>query len=211
MSPDQDLVAPCDQARPETLCGKRIISAPLTAPPPEILDRFSLCGWSEDQASLLRAMLDDPDLWRFMYEDYPGAITLDAARSIIALSREASRHTVRAVQFDGQIIGQVRMQWSAQRTPPQSGELSYWLGRAHWGQRLAAPMVALFTWRCLSIYPALTRITARVHRENIPSLNVLKRLGWTVIGTQGVWISCEHARGDALDWPQLHDARALSP
>ncbi len=210
MFPVSDSLMQTDRERVETLCGKQIIPAPLTVPPAHVAARFGLRGWTDADVPIYRAMLDDPELWRFMPEDYPGAITEDLARSFIAVSREASHHKVRAVTCQGEIIGQVRMHWNTERTPPQTGEISYWLGRAHWGQGSAAPMIALFTWRCLSTYPALSCITARVHCDNMRSAKVLQRLGWAESGTQGDWIIFARDRAAGVDWTCLPQGDALS-
>lgn len=191
--------------RVETLRGKDITPAQLAAPPADLMAQFSFRAWQPDDAPAYREMLDDPELWRFMHEEYPGAITLDLARDFIEMAREASHHKVRAVEYQGRIIGQARAQWSIERTPPHSAEISYWLARPYWGQGLAAPMIALFTWRCLSIFPALMRLTARVHRGNTPSLRALARLGWRDLGAveRSDWQLFALQRADGLDWARL--------
>ncbi len=199
----QDVAPRVAQSGLETLCGKHIETASLTAPPAKLMGLFAIRAWENSDAAAYRDMLDDADLWRYMHEPYPGAISLDLAQSFLELAQQAGHHKVRAVVYRGQIIGQVRMQWHTEVTPPQSGEISYWLGRSHWGLGLAAPMIALFTWRCLSMFPALSVITARVHRDNAPSLRVLNRLGWTVTGTEGEWTLFELHRKDGIDWSRL--------
>lgn len=193
----------------ETLRGKRIVASSLSQPPAQVMARFCFRAWENEDAPLYRALLDDAELWRYMYEDYPGEITNDLAQGLIEMSRQVSHHKVRAVEYQGRVVGQMRMQWRTEVTPPQSGEISYWLGRDYWGLGLAAPMIALFTWRCLSIFPALSTITARVHRDNSASERVLQRLGWHKTGTDGDWLLFEMRRSDGIDWSRLNKPGAL--
>ena len=194
---------------PDSLRGKQIAVARLDPPPADMMARFCFRAWSAEDADLYRSMLDDADLWRFMPEDYPGAISRELAETLIDLSRQASHHKVRAVEYQGRVVGQMRMQWHADKTPPQSAEISYWLGRDYWGLGLAAPMIALFSWRCLSIFPALSKIVARVHRENAASQRVLERMGWQHVDTDGDWLVIAMQRSDGIDWSRLRKPGAL--
>ncbi|MFN7002221.1 MAG: GNAT family N-acetyltransferase [Roseinatronobacter sp.] len=187
----------------ETLRGKQITVSKLSQPPAQEMARFCFRAWEAADAALYQSLLDDAELWRYMPEDYPGEITTELAQSLIDLSGQVSHHKVRAVEYQGRVVGQVRMQWHTDVTPPQSGEISYWLGRDYWGLGLAAPMIALFTWRCLSIFPALSTIIARVHRDNASSQRVLERLGWREVGSQGDWLVFELRRSDGIDWSRL--------
>lgn len=188
----------------ETLRGKQIAVAKLHQPPAHIMARYCFRPWNPEDAPVYQRMLDDAELWRYMPEEYPGEITSELADTLIELSRQVSHHKVRAVEYQGRVIGQMRMQWKTDVTPPQSGEISYWLGRDYWGLGLAAPMIALFAWRCFSIFPALSTVNARVHRENIASKRVLERLGWTRGGVDGDWQEFLTHRQDATDWASLN-------
>lgn len=188
----------------ETLRGKQISVATHASPPAQVMARYCFRQWEADDAPLYQQMLDDAELWRYMPENYPGEITTDLAGTLIELSRQVSHHKVRAVEYQGRVIGQMRMQWKTDVTPPQSGEISYWLGRNYWGLGLAAPMIALFSWRCFSIFPALSMIMARVHQENIASQRVLERLGWARGEIDGEWQVFRTERQNVIDWSSLN-------
>lgn len=198
---------------PDQLRGKRITPAATAPAPPEAL-RAALAfrPWHSADAPAYQQMLDDPDLWRFMHEDYPDPMTLDLASELIALSQEAGHHLVRAVLWQGQPVGQVRLQWASGPTPPASGEISYWLGRAHWGKGLAAPVVGLFADQCLRAYPALSRIEARIHQDNTPSLRLVERLGFELEGPladQPGWQRHVLRRGQGPDWAAIRLPRDI--
>ncbi len=199
-----------DTAHDDTLLGKDTrIKAPVP-PPAGTIARLTFRSWTERDLPQYQAMLAPPELWRYMHEDYPGDMTADLARTLIDLSAQAAHHKVRAAELDGVVIGQARMQWHPRTTPPQSGEVSYWLAREHWGRGLAAPMVACFLWRCLGMFPALTRITARVHRDNPASQRVLGRLGFRVLPESAAddWQTYALSRRDGID---LSRAALLRP
>ncbi len=193
----------------ESMRGKDIPLSRLAQPPAQVMARFCFRPWSAQDAALYQGLLDNPELWRYMPEDYPGKITPDLAQTLIDLSGQAAYHKVRAVEYRGQVVGQTRMQWHSDVTPPQSAEISYWLGRDYWGLGLAAPMIALFSWRCLSIFPALSTIVARVHHDNTASQRVLQRLGWRQIRIDGDWLVFETTRSDGIDWSRLRDPDPL--
>ncbi|MGY6549390.1 MAG: GNAT family N-acetyltransferase [Roseinatronobacter sp.] len=189
---------------PETLRGKDLRLPALTPPPADVLKRYRFRAWHWTDALEYARLLSEPQLWTYLYEDFPGEITEGMARALIDASREMQRHKVRAVEYQGRIIGQTRLQWQGEHTPPQSGELSYWLGRSYWGLGLAAPMIALSSWRCLSLFPALQTITARVHDANLPSRRCLQSLNWQETGREGDWHLFELSRRDGIDWDRLH-------
>ncbi|MGP9791276.1 GNAT family N-acetyltransferase [Roseinatronobacter sp. NSM] len=178
MTQTQRTHAPPLRDIPDTLRGKRINALTLTPPPETLQSMFQFRSWHSDDAPVYKRMLDDPALWQFMPEDYPAPMTLDLAQDLIALSQHATHHKVRAVLWNGQIVGQMRLEWAQGATPPASGEISYWLGRAYWGQGLSTRMVALFAYRCFSNFPALQHLHARIHHENTPSLRIIHKLGF---------------------------------
>ena len=198
---------------PDQLRGKRITPATPASTPPETLRAgLTFRPWHSADAPAYQQMLDDADLWRFMHEDYPDPMTLELAGELIALSQEAGHHLVRAVLWQGQPVGQVRLQWASGPTPPASGEISYWLARAHWGRGLAAPMVGLFADQCLRAYPALSRIEARIHQANTPSLRLVDRLGFELEGPvadQPGWQRHVLRRGQGPDWAAIRLPRDI--
>lgn len=198
--------APDDRDVPDTLRGKKIASSTLRAPPDDLTDAFKFDGWHHDDAHAYQQMLDDPDLWRFMPEEYPAPLSLELAQDLIALSQQAAHHKVRAAYWNDQLVGQVRLQWAKGATPPASGEISYWLGRDYWGKGLSAPMVGVFAYRCFAKFPALQQIVARIHVENTASLRLVHRLGFRKMPQDPQtpdWTRFTLYRGTGLDWSAI--------
>lgn len=196
---------------PDTLRGKKIDATPLRAPPDGLTAAFKFDGWHHDDAAAYQHMLDDPDLWRFMPEEYPAPLSFELAQDLIALSQQAAHHKVRAAYWNDQLVGQVRLQWTSGATPPASGEISYWLGRDYWRRGLSAPMVGVFVYRCFAKFPALQQIEARIHRENTASLRLVHRLGFRKMPQQSHtpdWALFTLYRGTGLDWSAIANPTA---
>ena len=99
-----------------------------------------------------------------------------AARALIELSTEGTHHKVRVATLGGQPVGQVRLEYGA---TPETGELSYWIGAAHRGKGFGRDMVQRFLDRLAIRKPHITRITARVHPDNLASKKLLLGCGFT--------------------------------
>ena len=137
--------------------------------------------WEEADAPAFRALLDDPEVWRFLPESHR-PLSEDDARALIALSA-APHHEVRAVLADGRPVGQVRLL----RGPEGEAELSYWLGRGHWGRGLGSALVARAAARAFADHPRLRALTARVHEGNPASARALEKAGFAEEGRDGPW------------------------
>jgi RimJ/RimL family protein N-acetyltransferase len=80
--------------------------------------------------------------------------------------------TNRIILVDGQVAGSIACHaWFG------APEVSYWLGQAFWGRGIATQALALF----LAEVP-IRPIHARVVKDNVASLRVLERNGFTISG-----------------------------
>ena len=80
--------------------------------------------------------------------------------------------TIKTVLFGGRIAGNVlTFEQFGQR------EVSYWIGKAYWGQGVATAVLARFL-RLVEIRP----LYARAARDNFGSIRVLEKCGFTVCG-----------------------------
>lgn len=79
---------------------------------------------------------------------------------------------VRTIIYQGQVAGSVL-------SYVESGEreVSYWLGKEYWGQGIAARALALYLEEV-----AQRPIYARAAKDNIGSIRVLEKCGFTVLG-----------------------------
>lgn len=137
---------------------------------------LTLRVWVEDDLPVYRALMNEPGLWTWMLEERPARLDDDLAKALIALSTEGTHHKVRVASIGGQPVGQVRLEYGA---TPETGELSYWIGAAHRGKGFGREMVQRFLGRLAVRKPHITRITARVHPDNIASKKLLLACGFT--------------------------------
>jgi RimJ/RimL family protein N-acetyltransferase len=93
---------------------------------------------------------------------------------------------IKTILYEGQVAGSV-LSYEEDGKP----EVSYWLGKAHWGQGLATQALATFLAQVNLTRP----IYARVAHDNLGSRRVLEKCGFKIIGeTEGF----ATARGETI-------------
>jgi RimJ/RimL family protein N-acetyltransferase len=80
---------------------------------------------------------------------------------------------IKTIVFDGQVVGSV-LSYEESGKP----EVSYWIGKAYWGQGIATRALAAFLARANKTRP----IYARVAKDNLGSLRVLEKCGFRITG-----------------------------
>lgn len=148
--------------------------------------------WRRGEADVLRELLDDAEVWRWMPEPYPAPLTRELARDLIEVSLLESHHDVRAVEHRGQVVGQVRLLFELPQR--RVAEISYWLGRAHWGRGLGSQMVQAATRGALERHPELQQLMARVHPSNHASASILGKVGYRRVERNDGWLGFAFTR-----------------
>jgi RimJ/RimL family protein N-acetyltransferase len=121
----------------------------------------------------------DPESVRmaaFTAEDPDDRAAFDAH---MARVRTSPGITHRAVTRDGQLVGSIASFVIDGRT-----EVTYWIDRTVWGQRIASRALALLL-EAVRVRP----VYARAASDNLGSLGVLRKAGFTVIGTEIAYAS----------------------
>ncbi len=80
---------------------------------------------------------------------------------------------IRTIVCDGQVVGSVSSYVESGRP-----EVTYWIGRAHWGRGIATRALTAFLKEANTTRP----IYARVSKDNLGSRRVLEKCGFQVIG-----------------------------
>ncbi|WP_057794513.1 GNAT family N-acetyltransferase [Roseovarius atlanticus] len=140
--------------------------------------------WRQEDLPVYRALLDDPEIWAHLPEDYPDPLDTETARTLIDISIEGQHHDVRAIEFDGDPVGQVRLAFDTKvaRDRADTAELSYWVGRRYWRRGIAKEAIARFSEQAFLQYPALNDIFAVVDDGNAASARALARSGFQRAG-----------------------------
>ena len=79
----------------------------------------------------------------------------------------------RAIIADGEVAGTIGS-WG----DPEEREVTYWIGRSHWGKGIATCALKAF----LTVDPSRP-LYARVAYDNVASRRVLEKCGFRVVGT----------------------------
>ena len=80
---------------------------------------------------------------------------------------------IKTILFEGQVVGHVLSYEEAGKS-----EVSYWIGKAYWGQGIATRALSAFLAQANQTRP----IYARVAKDNVGSLRVLEKCGFTISG-----------------------------
>jgi RimJ/RimL family protein N-acetyltransferase len=102
----------------------------------------------------------------------------------MARVRNSPGITMRAITCDGQLVGSIASFPSGDQT-----EVTYWIGRPAWGRGIASRALELL----LELVP-VRPLHARAASDNIASLKVLQKAGFSVIGAEN-----SYAPGRARD------------
>ncbi|WP_158850205.1 GNAT family N-acetyltransferase [Saccharothrix deserti] len=101
----------------------------------------------------------------------------------MAKVRTTDGTTVRAVTRDGRLVGSI-----GSFVVEGDTEVTYWIDRSAWGQGIAGRALALF----LDVVP-VRPLHARAASDNLGSLRVLRKAGFTVVGTEVSYASARKA------------------
>jgi RimJ/RimL family protein N-acetyltransferase len=91
--------------------------------------------------------------------------------------------TLRAVTRDGHLVGSI-----GSFVMEGDTEITYWIDRSAWGQGIAGQALALFL-DTVVVRP----LYARAASDNLGSLRVLQKAGFTIIGTEISYASARDA------------------
>ena len=140
----------------------------------------------EADEDALFAMKRDPEsvvMAAFTAADPDDRAAYDAHRERI---RADPRIIERAILADGRLVGSI-----ASFVIEGDRELTYWIDRAYWGRGIAGQALAAF----LPLEPTRP-LHARAASDNIGSLKVLQRAGFTIVGTDSGYAA---ARGAEIE------------
>jgi RimJ/RimL family protein N-acetyltransferase len=95
-------------------------------------------------------------------------------------------NSIKTILFDGQVAGSVLTYEGRGRT-----EISYWIGKRYWGKGIATRALAAFLGHVKA-----RPMYARAAKDNLASLRVLHKCGFTIIGEDKGFAS---ARGEEVE------------
>jgi RimJ/RimL family protein N-acetyltransferase len=150
--------------------------------------------WRRDEAALMCALLDDPAVWRYLPEPYPGPLSAQLGAELIEVAAMQGHHEVRAVECGGVVVGQVRLLFDRHGADRRGAEISYWLGHAYWGHGIGTVLVHEATEEAFARHTVLECLRARVHPDNGASASVLLNAGYRPVRRDDGWLGFERRR-----------------
>lgn len=140
---------------------------------PALVDEPSLHlrPWTSADAPRYRELLDEPKLWAYLPESYPGSITLELAQQLLSVSAVDPRQEVLAVERDGRAIGQCLLRFAEPVDGVHCAEVAYWLGREYWGQGIMQRLLPHFLQRSFRAH-RLDLVFAWIHTDHLASARV---------------------------------------
>jgi RimJ/RimL family protein N-acetyltransferase len=145
---------------------------------PSACARLGFRAWRSGDIDRFHALLDDPEVWAFLPQPYPAPLSRANAATLVELANASPHHMVHAVTYQGAPIGQARLEFAGQGR----AEISYWLGRAHWGRGFGRDLVRAYTAFVATEVGDIHTLFARIHRNNTASRRVVERAGYKYDG-----------------------------
>ncbi|MAD33231.1 MAG: hypothetical protein CMJ88_05685 [Planctomycetes bacterium] len=136
---------------------------------------FSFRPWTVDDAEDYRALLDNPNVWSFLPEPYPGELSAGMARTLIKIG-SIDDQVAEAVLHDGKPVGQCLLRFQKEVAGVRCAEVAYWLGEQHWGQGWMKQILPVFLRRAMQ-EPSLDVVYAWIRRDHDASQKVARHAG----------------------------------
>lgn len=136
---------------------------------------FSFRPWTVDDAEDYRALLDNPNVWSFLPEPYPGELSAGMARTLITIG-STDGQTAEAVLRDGRPVGQCLLRFQQEVAGVRCAEVAYWLGEQHWGQGWMKQILPAFLRRAMQD-SSLDAVYAWIRRDHEASRRVALHAG----------------------------------
>jgi len=138
---------------------------------------FEYRPWRQTDAPSYRGVFDDERVWSQLPDGYPGPFDEQLARQLIELSNLGDHHEVRAVEYRGTAVGQVRLMFNRRYRQARVAEVAYVLRPELWGHGLMTPILSDFTERSFRRHD-LDFIVAWIRPDNTASLRTAEHAGY---------------------------------
>lgn len=144
------------------------------------LMNISLRPWKETDLDNLVKYANNPEIARFMMDQFPHPYSVEAGKAFISNASKVSPYRILAIDIDGEAVGGIGLH-------PQTdifyknAELGYWLAEPFWGQGIMTEAVRQMVEYGFKTWD-ITRIFARPFGTNIGSIKVLEKTGFVLEG-----------------------------
>jgi len=155
-----------------------------------------------DDALALQHEADDFLVARWMTQRFPHPYTMRDAQEWVAHAVAETDGTYLVIEVDGALAGGLGVE-------PLGSErngvamFGYWLGRSYWGRGIATEAAKMLADHALTM-GGLRRLEASVFVENLASIRVLEKCGFTLEGRlRSLYVDRDGAVCDAFLYAKL--------
>ena len=145
-----------------------------------VLERCTVRPWRMDDAESLTRHANNRKVWLGLRDIFPHPYTTDDAREFLGKTITAQPTTNFCIEVDGAAVGGVGVRLG-QDERRYTAAVGYWLGEDFWGRGIMTEAVAAFTDFCFENF-TLRRVSAEVFANNLASVRVLEKAGFTFEG-----------------------------
>jgi RimJ/RimL family protein N-acetyltransferase len=158
--------------------------------------------WTDEDVPALVRLGDDHDIWLNLRDRFPHPFTTPAAQLWVADQAALGGPPWSfAVESKGELVGGVRLTRRVD-AHHMCADLTFWLGRPHWGQGIALGAVKAGTaWAFGGL--GLARVQAFVFDWNPAAAKVLEGAGYKLEGRLRNYVHKGDRLGDALLYARL--------
>ena len=136
--------------------------------------------WTAGDASSLVRHANNRNVWINLRDRFPHPYTDTHAHEFLAHARQQDPTTVWAIEVEGEAAGAIGLVMLSD-VERVSAEIGYWLGEAYWGRGVATAALKGVTAEVFRQFD-LRRIFALPFADNVASIRVLEKAGYTLEG-----------------------------
>lgn len=158
--------------------------------------------WTDADVNALVRLGDDWEIWLNLRDRFPHPFTTPAAQLWLADQMALGTPPWSfAIEWRGQLVGGVRLK-RREDAHHMCADLTFWLGREHWGQGIALGAVRAATAYAFGGL-GLERVQAFVFDWNPVAARVLESAGYLLEGRLRSYVKKDDRLGDALLYARL--------
>ena len=139
--------------------------------------KFILRPWQHEDADALVKHADNPGIARNLRDGFPSPYTLADARAWLRSVARDPSGAVLAIEVEGEAAGGIGL-FPQKDVYRMNGEIGYWLSETHWGKGIMTGAVGAMVDFAFT-RTELLRLFAGVFSNNLPSMRVLEKNGFT--------------------------------
>lgn len=144
------------------------------------LPSCTIRSWRASDVPSLVRHANNRRIWLNLRDRFPHPYTVRDGKAFIEHVRLMATESAFAIAVDDEAVGSVGFvpQQDVERV---SCEVGYWLGEEHWGHGIATEALVAMTRYAIETH-GFTRLFALPYAENLASIRVLEKAGYTLEG-----------------------------